>query len=103
MVMEEEEEEFAIIASINPLHLQDLALTTRGNMNHVSCTVSNPPRMGSFNIVYEVVFSDGPYAYPHRVTSSAYRAPGLYTSTSFLNNLYPLKPLSLYRGFTTGL
>ena len=54
----------AIVASINPLHLQELALTTRRKLGYndlpeTSCVVSTPPRMGSFNIVYEVTFSDG--------------------------------------------
>jgi len=54
----------AIVASISPLHLQELALTTRRKIGYndlpeTSCAVSTPPRMGSFNIVYEVTFSDG--------------------------------------------
>jgi aminoglycoside phosphotransferase (APT) family kinase protein len=62
---EEEEEQFAsIIASINLLHLQELALTTRRNLFQdlapdVSCIASTPPRVGSFNIVYKLTFSDG--------------------------------------------
>ena len=61
---EEGGEEFVtIIASISPLHLQELALTTRRKLYNdlrpeSSCIVSNPPRTGSFNIVYEVSFSD---------------------------------------------
>lgn len=62
---EEGDEEFSIIiASINLLHLRELALTTRRKLYNdllpeTSCVVSNPPRMGSFNIVYELSFSDG--------------------------------------------
>ncbi|KAF8224551.1 hypothetical protein L208DRAFT_480038 [Tricholoma matsutake] len=54
---EEGDEEFSIIiASINLLHLRELALTTRRKLYNdllpeTSCVVSNPPRMGSFNIV----------------------------------------------------
>jgi hypothetical protein len=61
----EQEEEFAsIIASINPLHLQELALTTRRNIfpnlaADLSCIASTPPGVGSFNIVYKLTFSDG--------------------------------------------
>ncbi|KAM6504013.1 Protein kinase-like domain containing protein [Amanita muscaria] len=54
----------AIIASISPLDLQELAITTRRKLYNdllpeASCVVSNPPRTGSFNIVYELPFSDG--------------------------------------------
>jgi Phosphotransferase enzyme family len=61
---EEDDEEFsAIIASISPLHLQELALTTRRNLYNdlpdTTCVLSTPPRTGSFNIVYELSFSDG--------------------------------------------
>lgn len=54
----------AIMASINPLRLQELALTTRRKLYNdlppeTSCIVSTPPRMGSFNVVYELIFSDG--------------------------------------------
>ncbi|KAF8508633.1 kinase-like domain-containing protein [Hysterangium stoloniferum] len=62
---EEGDEEFsAIIASINPLHLRDLALTTRRKLYtdllpETSCVVATPPQTGFFNIVYEVSFSDG--------------------------------------------
>jgi aminoglycoside phosphotransferase (APT) family kinase protein len=62
---EEDSEEFAsIIASINPLHLQELALTTRRNLfpnlaPDLSCIASTPPGVGSFNIVYKLTFSDG--------------------------------------------
>jgi hypothetical protein len=61
---EEEDEDFAsIIASINPLHLQELALTTRRNvvndlLPETSCIASTPSRVVSFNIVYELSFSD---------------------------------------------
>lgn len=64
-LVEEEDEEFsAIISSINTLHLRDLALTTRRKLYNdlipeISCVVSTPPRTGSFNIVYELSFSDG--------------------------------------------
>ena len=60
-----EDPEFAsIIASINPMHLEELALTIRrqlfnGLPPEVSCTVSTPPRAGSYNIVYKLSFSDG--------------------------------------------
>jgi aminoglycoside phosphotransferase (APT) family kinase protein len=62
--MEEEEEFASIIASINPLHLQQIALTARRKLfpdlvQEVSCVASTQPRVGSFNIVYEVTFSDG--------------------------------------------
>ena len=62
---EGEDEEFsAVISSISPLHLRDLALTTRRKLYNdllpeTSCVVSTPPRTGSFNIVYELSFSDG--------------------------------------------
>jgi Phosphotransferase enzyme family len=62
---EEEDEEFsAIISSISPLDLRDLALTTRRKLYNdllpeTSCVVSTSPRTGSFNIVYELSFSDG--------------------------------------------
>jgi hypothetical protein len=62
---EEEDEDFAsIIALIKPLHLDELALTTRrklfsGLLPETSCIASTPPRVGSFNIVYELSFSDG--------------------------------------------
>lgn len=47
-----------------PLHLRDLALTTRRKLYNdllpeTSCVVSTPPRTGSFNIVYDVSFPDG--------------------------------------------
>jgi len=62
--MEGDEGFSTIIASINPLRLRELALTTRQNLYddlypETSCVVSTPPRMGSFNIVYELTFSDG--------------------------------------------
>ena len=62
--IDEEDGFSAIIASINPLGLRELALTTRRKLYNdvlpeTSCIVSTPPRMGSFNIVYELVFSDG--------------------------------------------
>ena len=62
---EQVEEEFAsLIASINPSHLEELALTTRRQLFNglpleVSCTASTPPHVGSYNIVYELSFSDG--------------------------------------------
>jgi hypothetical protein len=62
---DEEEEEFAsIIASISPLLLQQIALTARRKLfpnlvEEISCMASTPPYVGSFNIVYEVTFSDG--------------------------------------------
>jgi hypothetical protein len=58
-------EKFSAITSINPLHLQDLALTTRRKIDNdllpeTSCVVStSPPRVGGFNVVYELTFSDG--------------------------------------------
>ncbi|KAF8309858.1 kinase-like domain-containing protein [Amanita rubescens] len=53
-----------IIASINPTHLEELALTTRrqffnGLPPKVSCIASTSPRAGSYNIVYKLSFSDG--------------------------------------------
>jgi hypothetical protein len=60
-----EDKDFAsIIALIKPLHLEELALTTRrklfsGLLPETSCIASTPPRVGSFNIVYELSFSDG--------------------------------------------
>lgn len=56
--MEEGDEGFsAIIASINPLRLRELALTTRQKLYddlypETSCVVSTPPRMGSFVRAY---------------------------------------------------
>jgi hypothetical protein len=80
---EEEDKKFsAIISSISPLHLQDLALTTRRNLNNdllpeISCVVSTPPRTGSFNIVYELSFSDG-IKWAIRVSATGVRSCSFY-------------------------
>jgi len=49
---------------LDPHHLQELALSTRKATHpHISpnidCNILTPPRVGAFNIVYEVSFSDG--------------------------------------------
>ncbi|CAL1696811.1 unnamed protein product [Somion occarium] len=62
--LSEPDDEFSdVIASLNPAHLEDLALTTRRLQfdvpSDLSCTVVLSPRIGSYNIVYETLFSDG--------------------------------------------
>ena len=63
--MSAEDDQFAsIIAVIDPMLLQELALTTRRKLfknlaQETCCVVSTPPRTGAFNIVYEISFSDG--------------------------------------------
>ena len=65
LMIDAEAEEFAsIIASIDLARLEELALTTRRKLFNglpleISCTASTPPRAGSYNIVYELSFSDG--------------------------------------------
>lgn len=58
------EEAKALIASLDALKIQDLALASRRGSSpnlpsSIYCTVKTPPRSGGYNLVYEVSFSDG--------------------------------------------
>lgn len=53
--------EFAlVIATIHQESLKELALSSReGDISGLSCSIALPPRVGSYNIVYQASFSDG--------------------------------------------
>ncbi|KAK7447786.1 hypothetical protein VKT23_014044 [Stygiomarasmius scandens] len=61
----EDEEEFAnLIAALEILQLQEIALQTQKQLesaldSDITCAVDSPPLCGSFNLVYKVLFSDG--------------------------------------------